>query len=306
MIETFLSKNNIDYLTDSPINKFLTIHIGGKVSQIIFTDTNSNLRKTVEFLFSNKINFIVIGGGSNIVFPDSAPDLTVIINRTSEVNLMDGNIVKVNSGLKNSVYLDFCKKNSLAGFEFLAGIPGSIGGAVAVNAGAYGKSISKFITGADIFSKDGEFKYVTNNYFNFEYRNSSLKYGNDVLINIYMKYNHGSETVIRQEIDEIVKQRIKNHPPYSSYTAGCFFKNPVCKGEKISAGKLIEECNLKGIEDNNITVSKEHANFIVNNGLANFSDIKHIEEKVQKTVLKKKGVKLEREVIFVSPEGKKY
>ena len=167
--ENFLTENNIRILKNSSINKFLTLNIGGKVSLIIFTENNSDLLKILKYLFSNDQNYILIGGGSNIIFPDSATDLIVIVNRTSSIEKQGEDIVKVNSGLKNSVFLDFCKKNSLSGFEFLAGIPGTIGGATAVNAGAYGKSISDLIIGADIFTNEGEFKFVEHDFFKFEY-----------------------------------------------------------------------------------------------------------------------------------------
>ena len=100
--------------------------------------------------------------------------------------------------------------------------------------------------------------------------------------------------------------RTDKHPPYSSFTAGCFFKNPEVDGKKISAGKLIEECNLKGYEKDEVMISEKHSNFLVNKGAAVFSDIEELGIKIQKTEKKKNGISLEREVIFVSPDGDKF
>jgi len=305
-IKSYLNNKKIRYIVDSEIGDFLTMRVGGKVGFIIFTDSNIELIEVLEFLFPLKQKYILIGGGSNIVFTDSGNELIVIINNSADISMERNNILKVSTGLKNTDFLEYCKNNSIAGFEFLAGIPGSLGGATAVNAGAFGKSISDKITGGDIFTEDGRFDYRNKDFFNFEYRNSRFKYGKDIIINIYLKFEKDSKNSIKNRINEIVKLRTEKHPPYSSFTAGCFFKNPEVDGKKISAGKLIEGCNLKGYETNEAMISDKHSNFIVNKGAAGFSDIEELGKKIQETVKKKNGISLEREVIFVSPDGEKF
>lgn len=305
-IKNYLIDNKIRFLVDSAIGDFLTMRVGGKVGFIIFTDSNGELTDVLDLLFPLKQKCVLIGGGSNIVFPDSGDELIVIINNSSEIKMEKQNTIRVNTGLKNTDFLEYCKKNNIAGFEFLAGIPGTLGGATAVNAGAFGKSISDNITGGDIFTDDGKFEYKDKDFFNFEYRNSRFKYGKDIIINIYLKYEQGNKTSIKNSINEIVKLRTEKHPPYSSFTAGCFFKNPEVEGKKISAGKLIENCEMKGYETDEAMISDKHSNFIVNKGSAGFSDIEKLGRKIQEIVKKNKGISLEREVIFVSPDGEKY
>ncbi len=305
-IKSYLTDKKIRFLDNSEIGDFLTMRVGGKVGFIIFTDSNEKLTKLLEVLFLLKQKYILIGGGSNIVFPDSGKGLIVIINNSSEISIKKKDTLKVNTGLKNTDFLEYCKNNNIAGFEFLAGIPGTLGGATAVNAGAFGESISDKITGGDIFTEDGNFAYMNKDFFKFEYRNSRFKYGKDIIINIYLKFENGSKNSIKNRINEIVKLRTEKHPPYSSFTAGCFFKNPEVDGKKLSAGKLIENCDLKGYETDEAMISDKHSNFIVNKGTAGFSDIEELGRKVQDIVKKKNGISLEREVIFVSPGGDKF
>ncbi|MEN8223227.1 MAG: UDP-N-acetylmuramate dehydrogenase [Acidobacteriota bacterium] len=305
-INDYLSTENINFLSDHDISEFLTMRVGGKVGFIIFTNSSAELSTVLGFLYNIKKQFIIIGGGSNIIFPDNGTDLIVIRNTSSAISVTEDNFLKVNTGIKNTDFLEYCREHNISGFEFLAGIPGTIGGATAVNAGAFGNSISDRVHGGDIFTENGNTEFKNREYFDFKYRNSRFKYGNDIIINIYLRYTTGDSKVIKDKMNEIIKLRIEKHPPYSAYTAGCFFKNPEINGKKISAGKLIEDCNLKGHDTGSAKVSEKHSNFIVNKGNAGFSDIKNLGIRIQNAVNKENGILLEREVIFVSPEGKKF
>jgi len=305
-ISDFLISENINFYSDHKVSEFLSMHVGGRVGFIIITNSTSELSQILKFLHGMKEKYIIIGGGSNIVFPDNGSDLIVIRNTSSEINIAERNILKVNTGVKNTDFLEYCKENSISGFEFLAGIPGTVGGATAVNAGAFGNSISDRIHGGEIFCENGKTEFKTKEYFDFTYRNSRFKYGNDVILNIYLKYEKGDNKSIKEKIRDIVKLRLEKHPPYSAYTAGCFFKNPEVNGRKISAGKLIEDCHLKGHDTGTAKISDKHCNFIVNKGNAAFTDIEELGKKIQKAVNKENGIMLEREVIFVSPEGEKF
>ncbi len=305
-ISDYLTSKKINFLSDHIIGEFLTMHVGGRVGFIIFTNNINELFPLLEFLNSIKKKTIIIGGGSNIVFPDNGTELAVIINTSSEINLMGKNILKVNTGMKNTDFLQYCKENSIRGFEFLAGIPGTLGGATAVNAGAFGNSISDLIQGGDIFCDNGRTEFKKREYFDFTYRNSRFKYGSEIILNIYLKFQKGNNKEIKERIDEVVKLRLEKHPPYSAYTAGCFFKNPEVNGRKISAGKLIEDCHLKGYDAGSVKISEKHSNFIINKGDAGFIDIEELGKKIQAAVNKENGIILEREVIFVSPEGDKF
>jgi UDP-N-acetylmuramate dehydrogenase len=190
--------------------------------------------------------------------------------------------------------------------DFLAGIPGTVGGAAAVNAGAFGKSISNILERADIFTKEGQIKTVDNDYFRFTYRNSVFKYGSEVILDVYLKYSDVDSDEIKKKVEANINYRKENHPCSSLRSAGCFFKNPIIKGKKISAGKLIEHAGFKGTSYDTLQVSPLHANFVINKGNAGFDHIKQLEADIAGKVFQEKGIKLEREVIYISPEGKKY
>lgn len=305
-INDFLLSRGMNFLRDHHISEFLTIHVGGKVGFIIFTDTRVQLLDLLTFLHSIGQNHVLLGGGSNIVFPDQGKELVVIINRAGQIKILNENTLRIDSGVKNSDFLEFCRKNSISGFEFLAGIPGTMGGAAAVNAGAFGFSISDRVLGGEIFTSGGRNDYFDNKFFGFVYRNSKFKFGSDVIITIDLKYSKGNSEDIERKVRETVRLRHEKHPSYSSFTAGCFFKNPVMDGKKVSAGKLIEQCRMKGYDSGPAMISGKHSNFIVNKGNARFTDIEDLGEKIQKVVMAENGIELEREVIFVSPDGEKY
>jgi len=305
-INDFLLGRNMNFLRDHQIRELLTIHVGGKVGFIIFTDSRDQLLELLFFLHAIGKNFILIGGGSNIIFPDHGSELVVIINRSGHIKILDENKLRIDSGLKNSDFLEFCRKNGISGFEFLAGIPGTMGGAAAVNAGAFGLSVSDRVLGGEIFTANGTMEYREHPFFGFVYRNSRFKFGTDVIISIDLTYSKGDRDDIEKKVRETVKLRHDKHPSYSSFTAGCFFKNPEVNGKKLSAGKLIEQCRLKAYDTGPAMISRKHSNFIVNKGDASFSDIEALGKKVQAAVKKQNGIELEREVIFVSPDGVKY
>ncbi len=305
-IDKYLNENEIDYKKNSEIKPFLTIRVGGKVSYIITVYSYDKLKALLQYLNNAGEKFILLGGGSNIVFPDNSNNIIVIINKTSGISIQTKNVIKVDSGITNKALLKFCSQNGIGGLEFLSGIPGTIGGATAVNAGAFGDSISDFLLKAEIFTNSGNVVLCERKYFQFKYRNSIFKYGNEVILNIYLMFNNAENKDIKDKADEILKSRIERHPSYSSFTSGCFFKNPVIKGKKISAGKLIENSNLKGYKMKNISISEKHSNFIINNGNASFKEIKDIEKKIMGKIYENNGITMEREVIFISPEGNKY
>ena len=147
---------------------------------------------------------------------------------------------------------------------------------------------------------------VGNDYFQFHYRNSTFKTGNECILDIYLHYAPRDNNEIKEQVASKIRYRKDNHPSYHLQTAGCFFKNPVINGRKIAAGKLIEDCGLKGFRKNRMMVSPQHANFLINEGGATFEDALAFERQIREKVLEKHGVPLEREVIYISPDGTKY
>ena len=305
-LKEYLIEKNLEFQENGEIKSYTSMKIGGKVRFVIKIYAYFNLKVVLDHLIKNKYRFILLGGGSNVLFHDDFSDLIVIINKTSDVYILDENIFKVNSGVSNNDLMKWAIQNNIGGVEFLAGIPGTIGGAAAVNAGAFGKSISDILEKAEILTEDGKRQAVDNTYFNFSYRHSVFKTSNRVILNVYLRSSHSPGEEIKKTINTNINYRIKNHPSYNNHTAGCFFKNPLVDEQRISAGKIIEQSGLKGARFDHLSISDTHANFIINNGKASFNDITHVEKKIIQKVLSDKNIKLEREVIYISPDGKKY
>jgi UDP-N-acetylmuramate dehydrogenase len=305
-LKEFLAKNKVEFYRDSEIKPYLTLRIGGRVKFIIVVRSNKNLEELLLYLHRYRHNFVILGGGSNVVFSDDYADLIVIINKTAEISKIEENMLRINAGVTNANLLSWNSEHNIGGMEFLAGIPGAIGGAAAVNAGAFGNCIEDILEKAEIFTKHGEIKTVDAGYFRYRYRDSIFKYSNEVILNVYLKFEEASNEKIKEKIKANIKYRKDNHPSYKEHTAGCFFKNPVKKGQKLSAGKLIEESGLKGSGYKNLYISPAHANFLINKGDATFFDIDTFSEQVRKKVFRESGILLEREVIYISPSGQKY
>ncbi|MGE5340850.1 MAG: UDP-N-acetylmuramate dehydrogenase [Candidatus Omnitrophota bacterium] len=306
----FLKQRDIRYTTDAAIAPYLTMGIGGNVGMIIEVFSTAHLRELLVYLSGNRARFdfhvIVLGGGSNVIFPDHAPNLVVIINRTLGIFYEPDFLLNVSSGLFLDDLMIWNVTNAMDGMDFLAGIPGTVGGAVAVNAGAFGQSVSSLVEKAEIFTRNGEIKIVDKEYFGFTYRDSAFKHGEDTILTVSLKYLPGENASIHRKVQEKYDYRKKNHPCSTLRSAGCFFKNPVINGEKIPAGRLIENLGLKGQTFDTLRISDQHANFVINNGCASFADVVRFENDIVQKVLDEKGIRLEREVIYISPEGKKY
>lgn len=301
----FLKKRKIKYFKNKNIKGYTTIKIGGKVSLIIIINTYSKLIELILKVKKQKYPFILLGGGSNVVFPDNNSKLVVIINKTSNITRLSGNLIKINSGVTIKNLTKWCVGNKIGDLEFLSGIPGTIGGATAVNAGAFGKSVSDNLEKAEILTEKGEIKIVDKKYFRFEYRNSIFKYGKEVILNVFLQYINQNENKIKEKITSHIRHRKQSHPSYKCFTAGCFFKNPVKNNKRISAGKIIEDSRLKGFHDNNLLMSEKHSNFLINKGNASFRDLIDFENNITQEILKSEGIKLEREVIYITSDGEK-
>lgn len=301
----FLKANNLEFYRQPEIGHFTTLKIGGRVGLVVIIPDRSTRVGLLHFLHENRLPWILLGSGSNVVFADDSPDLIVLCNRAAPPPILKEDLIQVDSGLSIKNLLSFAVENEIGGLEFLAGIPGTIGGAAAVNAGAFGQSLADILQKADIFNVQGEVATVGADYFQYTYRDSVFKYNPEVILTVYLAFRPAPAKDIREKITAHIKYRQEHHPPARSATAGCFFKNPIINGRKVSAGKLIEEAGLKGLTVDNLAVSTDHANFLINRGKAGFTGLNRFVRQIQDTVLKKSGILLEREVIYISPTGQK-
>jgi len=302
----FLKAHNLEFHRQPESGCFTTLKIGGRVGLAVIVPDRSALAGLLHFLHENRFPYIILGSGSNVVFTGDSPDLIVLCNRAACPPILKEGLIQVDSGLPIKNLLAFAVENEIGGLEFLAGIPGTIGGAAAVNAGAFGQSLADILQKADIFTAQGKVKTVGADYFQYTYRDSVFKYSPEVILTVYLAFRPTPGKDIREKITAHIKYRQERHPPAQSATAGCFFKNPIIDDRKVSAGKLIAEAGLKGLTGDGLEVSTDHANFLINRGGAGFTGLDRFVRQIQETVSQESGIHLEREVIYISPSGQKY
>ena len=281
--------------TDEPMSSHTTFRIGGTADYFVMPSSVEELQTIIRLLKKSDINYYVIGNGSNLLVGDKGFRGVIIqlSDAFDEVEYIDDVTVKAMSGMKLSSWKQLSDKG-LAGFEFATGIPGTIGGAVRMNAGAYGGEIKDIIVSAEVLDKNGDIHTLGKDELELGYRTSCImKYGY-IVVSATLKLSKGNTDDIKENIKELSqKRRMKQPLEYPS--AGSTFKRP----EGYFAAKLIEDAGLKGLSAGDAQVSEKHAGFVVNKGRATAKDVCELTDKIKEEVLKKSGVKLELEVVKI-------
>ena len=278
---------------EEPLKNHTTFKIGGNCIALVEPKEVSDIVETIKICRENNIKFFVIGNGSNLLVPDEGYN-GVIIKLKSEFSTIkvEGEYLIVNSGAKLSEVYTVAFENSLTGFEFASGIPGTIGGAIFMNAGAYGGEMKDIVESVEVLDLDNfELKQLKNEDLEFSYRKSIIQRKNYIVTTIKLKLKKGNKEEINAVYEDL-RDRRNSKQPLNFGSAGSTFKRP----EGHFASKLIEDAGLKGYHINDAWVSEKHSGFIVNKGNASFKDVMELIEYVQKVVFEKFGVKLETEV----------
>ena len=288
-------------LYDEPISRYASLCVGGNAGALVFVESEEELIKIVRRLKERKINFIPVGNLTNIIVRDGGYRGAILLmkglNEIKFASTQAGDhCVYAQSGVALSMLVSFAAAHELAGMEFCAGIPGSVGGAVWMNAGAYGKEIKDIIQTVSLLDAYGVKKTLQREEISFGYRTSGLP-PEAIIVDAEFRFKKGKIEKIKGEISEIIKRRQAKHP-LNFPNAGSIFKN--MPGQP--AGLLIEEMGLKGISCNDAEVSIKHANFIVNKGKATASDVIALIAQIQAKVKKGKGVDLETEVVIIGED----
>ncbi len=277
------------------VKDYVTYKAGGKALCLVLPDNVDKLITLLNFLKSNKIKHKVIGKGSNLVFGDSFYDGVLI--KLDELNHLDikENIIKVGAGYSLAKLSLKVAKLGLAGLEFAAGIPGTIGGAVFMNAGAYNSDMGYIVREVKVLTPDLTIKTLTNPELDFHYRTSFLQKNPEyICLEATILLQKGDRDLILEVISDRKKRRLESQPlEYPS--AGSVFRNPT--GDY--AGRLIEEIGYKGKQIGGAMVSLKHANFVINNGNASGDDIKKLILEIQSKVKEKYDIELKIEQEFV-------
>ena len=279
-------------LLDEPMKKHTTFRVGGNADYFVMPKNVQEVQSVVAFCKENEIPYYVIGNGSNLLVSD-AGYRGVIIQIYKEMNeiRIEGTSVHVQAGALLSRIGNETYTAGLTGFEFAAGIPGTVGGAVVMNAGAYGGETKDILASATVLTTDGEVLTLYNSELELGYRTSIIAKKGYIVLEAEYQLAYGDKEAIRARMDELKVQRVTKQPlEYPS--AGSTFKRP----EGYFAGKLIQDAGLRGFSVGGAQVSEKHCGFVINTGEATASDVMELIRQVAEKVHQEFGVTLEPEV----------
>lgn len=274
------------------LKDFTTFGVGGPADYFIVVEEISILQSVLRFCQEQQKPYFILGKGSNVLFDDRGFAGVVIANRISFLNQPAENVWHVGAGYSFSLLGSQTARQGYSGLEFASGIPGSVGGAVYMNAGANGKETSHSLVSVDFINPDGTWTCIPKEELSFGYRFSSFQKKEGVIVGATFCLTPSSEA--RQTQLNIIDYRKKTQP-YRAKSAGCVFRNP----SGAHAGALIEQCGLKGKSFGRAQVSTVHANFVVNQDDASSTDILHIIEWIRQEVKGQTGFDLETEIRYV-------
>lgn len=292
ILQLGISKENI--LFDEPMSEHTTFKVGGPAECYIKIDDIQHLRTILKFAKDHHIAITVLGNGSNVLVLDGGIKGIVLNIRFNKIEMMnlDGKVfANIGAGIKISILGHLLLKNELTGFEELSGIPGTIGGAVRMNAGAHGKEFKDIVSSVTCMDYDGNIKQFENEDMHFEYRSSMLKEKSYIVLEVRMEFQKGNEKDIKEKMEEYANYR-KEKQPIEYPSAGSTFK----RGADFITAKLIDEAGLKGYSIGGAEVSSKHAGFIINKGNANAKDILELIEYVKYKVEEKFNKRIELEI----------
>lgn len=280
---------------DEPMKNHTTFKIGGAADVFVDAESVREISDIIKYCKSNDIPYMVMGNGSNMLVSDKGIRGAVIkVGAKMNGISVDGETVTAGAGARLSAVANEALKAELSGFETLSGIPGMLGGAIYMNAGAYGGEMKDVLESVTYIDADGEIKTAKKNVLDLSYRHSMFEDSGFVIVSAVMKLKKGNYNDIRAAMLDYNKRRADKQP-LSMPSAGSTFKRP----EGHFAGKLIQDSGLMGYTIGGAQVSDVHAGFLVNRGGATAEDVMKLIEYVQKTVMEKFGVQLEPEVRLI-------
>jgi UDP-N-acetylmuramate dehydrogenase len=279
-------------LTDQPMSEHTSFKTGGKADLLVLPASASQLKNALRLLYAYDVPYIVVGRGTNILVGDSGIRGAVvkIADAYDEISIK-GDLLTAESGAALNSIVKAGHEHGLVGLEFLAGIPGSVGGAVVMNAGAYGGEVKQYIQHVEVINGAFEKKEIIAADLGLSYRTSNIQNSNKYITKAVFRLEKGNLEKAKGYMKELSKKR-RDTQPLTSPSAGSIFKRPVGH----YAGKLVEQAGLKGHTIGGASVSSKHAGFIINNGGATSKDIFTLINYIQDRVYSKEGVKLETEV----------
>lgn len=292
-IITLALEKKCKVLEQEPLSKYTTFKIGGNATALIIVENANVMAELIAKCTELNVPEFIIGNGSNLLISDSGFNGVVfkLDGDFKQISIVDQNTIKCGTGTTLAKLCKFALDHNLSGLEFAWGIPGSVGGAAFMNAGAYGGEMKDVIEASTYIAPDGTLGTFAAEEMKFSYRHSVYCENNYIITSVTVKLKPDDYETIRGRMDDFMGRR-KSKQPLEYPSAGSVFKRP----EGYYAGGLIEECNLKGFQIGGAQVSEKHAGFIINKGNAACEDVCSLIKHIQDTVFEKKGVYLECEI----------
>ena len=284
----------INVYTNESMKKHTTFRIGGNADYFLIPENTSELQSAIKICRANNIPYFILGNGSNILVSDKGIEGAVI--STEKLNTIEvyEDTIYAQAGAKLSKTASIAAENSLSGFETLSGIPGTVGGAVFMNAGAYGGEIKDVALEVYAIDENGNEKTFSNSECNFGYRSSVFSSGEYIITGAKFRLRTKDKDEITAQMRDYAERR-RDRQPLSFPSAGSTFKRP----EGYFAGKLIQDSGLRGFSIGGAAVSEKHCGFVVNTGNATCSDVVNLIDYIKKCVYEKFGVMLHEEVRII-------
>lgn len=282
-------------LVEEPMDRHTTFRIGGPADYFLIPETYEQIQKILEICRREELPYFILGNGSNLLVSDQGYRGVIIQTfRNFSGVTVDGNKIHAASGALLSAIAAAAKNASLTGFEFAGGIPGTLGGAVVMNAGAYGGEMKDVLEEVTVMDQEGQIRILKVDELEMGYRTSIIKKAGYLVLEAVIALEPGDQERIKERMRELTEQRTSKQPlEYPS--AGSTFKRP----EGYFAGKLIMDCGLRGYRVGGAQVSEKHCGFVINTGGATAQDVRTLMQNVSDKVFEKYGVTLEPEVKFL-------
>lgn len=287
-----LPKNSVKL--NEPMKEHTTFRIGGNAEVMIFPESTEDIKNIIKIAKDGDIPVFILGNGSNLLVCDEGIEGIVIkLDSNFSSVRVEGNDVYAASGTHLSKIANVCLENSLSGFEFASGIPGTLGGAIKMNAGAYGGEMKDVVESAECIDMKGNIFTLTKEELDFSYRHSAIS-DDIIVLSAHLRLNEGEKTSIKETMRDLNSRR-KEKQPLEYPSAGSTFKRP----EGYFAGKLIQDSGLKGYTVGGAQVSEKHCGFVINKDSATFKDVMTLIQDVKNIVFDKFGVELCEEVKII-------
>jgi UDP-N-acetylmuramate dehydrogenase len=291
LLTALRAMEGLERLESEPMSRHTSFRIGGPAAVLVCPESGEQLQTILRLCHDMEETPVILGNGSNVLAPDEGLDRVVICLKNFRQMETNGTVITVGSGVTMAKLASEALSHSLTGVEFAHGIPGTIGGGVVMNAGAYGGELKDVVTEVECYDFQGNRQIIAGAQLDFGYRHSCFDEGGYVITAVTLQLQPGDSEAIRGRMEELSAKR-KNSQPLEYPSAGSTFKRPA----GYFAAALIQECGLKGLTVGGAQVSEKHSGFVINRGGATCADVLALTEEIRRRVREQTGVELELEV----------